>query len=92
MGPLEACSLSEDLEDLFTREYANIVRTIARIIRDAGRAEELAVDVFLKLSAGPKARSVGAKGVLYRQANRRENVASIQMDARNLAGPNRQFC
>jgi RNA polymerase sigma-70 factor, ECF subfamily len=38
-----------DIETLFRTHYARIARMIARVVRDQGRAEELAVEVFLKL-------------------------------------------
>ena len=38
-----------DVEPLFRLHYARIARMIARMVRDRARAEELAVEVFLKL-------------------------------------------
>jgi RNA polymerase sigma factor (sigma-70 family) len=38
-----------DIEALFRMHYARISRLIGRVVRDRGRAEELAVEVFLKL-------------------------------------------
>src|SRR5581483_10815552 len=37
-----------DLETVFRAQYERIARIIAGVIRDPARAEELAVDVFLK--------------------------------------------
>jgi RNA polymerase sigma-70 factor (ECF subfamily) len=59
-----------DLETLFRAHYARIAGVIVRVVRDPARAEELAVDVFLKLSRRPKARGENAEGWLYRTAVR----------------------
>jgi RNA polymerase sigma-70 factor (ECF subfamily) len=59
-----------DLETIFTAHYARISRVLARVVRDRARAEELAVDVFLRWSRHPGARGDGAAGWLYRTAVR----------------------
>jgi RNA polymerase sigma-70 factor, ECF subfamily len=64
-----------DLEAIFEAHYGRIARVIARVIRDPGRAEELAVEVFLKWSRNPLARGSMAEGSkadawLYRAAAR----------------------
>lgn len=59
-----------DLETIFRSQYARIARVIAGVIRDPARAEELAVEVFLKWERTPKAQSEGAEGWLYRAAVR----------------------
>jgi len=59
-----------DLETIFTAQYERIARVIAGVIRDRARAEELAVDVFLKWSRTPKAHGEKADGWLYRTAVR----------------------
>jgi RNA polymerase sigma factor (sigma-70 family) len=46
-------AVRENLEDLFRAEYPSVARLIASITRDPGRAEELAVEVFLRLSKQP---------------------------------------
>jgi hypothetical protein len=38
-----------DLELVFRAQFAPIVRVIGRVVRDHGRAEELAVEAFLRL-------------------------------------------
>ena len=43
---------------------------LGRVVRDRARAEELAVDVFLKWSAHPAAHGEGAEGSIYRTAVR----------------------
>jgi RNA polymerase sigma-70 factor, ECF subfamily len=40
---------SFDVERLFGTHYARIARMIGRVVRDRGRSEEVAVEVFLKL-------------------------------------------
>ena len=59
------------LEAIFDAQYERIVRIIAGVIRDPGRAEELAVDVLLKWARTPKAPADGAEGWLYRTAVRK---------------------
>jgi RNA polymerase sigma-70 factor (ECF subfamily) len=59
-----------DLETIFCAEYKRIARVIARVTRDPARAEELAVDVFLKWARTPKAQGQHAGGWLYRAAVR----------------------
>jgi RNA polymerase sigma-70 factor (ECF subfamily) len=60
-----------NLEAIFHGQYERIARVISRVIRDPGRAEELAVDVFLKWSRTPKAQAANAEGWLYRAAVRK---------------------
>jgi len=59
-----------DLESIFEAEYDRIARVIAGVIRDYARAEELAVEVFLKWERTPQAHNEGAPGWLYRTALR----------------------
>lgn len=54
----------------FREHYARIARVIGRVVHDQGRAEELAVDVFLRWRAHPRAHGDGAEGWLYRTAVR----------------------
>ncbi len=61
---LVANSSPEDLENLFIREYAKVARFITRITRDQSHAEDLAVEVFLKVSRP------NSSAMLYRQAVR----------------------
>jgi RNA polymerase sigma-70 factor (ECF subfamily) len=59
-----------DLETIFCAEYKRIARVIARVTRDPARAEELAVEVFLKWARTPNAQGEHAAGWLYRTAVR----------------------
>ena len=59
-----------DLETIFYAQYQRISRVIAAVIRDPARAEELAVEVFLKWSRNPKAQGEKSSGWLYRTAVR----------------------
>lgn len=59
-----------DIEAVFQAQYGRLARVIASVIRDAARAEELAVDVFLKWSRIPEAQGEKAEGWLYRTAVR----------------------
>jgi RNA polymerase sigma-70 factor (ECF subfamily) len=55
---------------VFHAHYERIARVIARVLRDPSRAEELAVEVFLKWSRNPGAQGVNAQAWLYRVAVR----------------------
>ncbi len=59
-----------DLETIFAAQYERIARVIAKVIHDPARAEELAVEVFLKWSRTSRAQGPGAEGWLYRVAVR----------------------
>ena len=59
-----------DIETIFQAQYARIARVIARVLRDPARAEELAVEVFLKWSRYPKAQGEHSHAWLYRVAVR----------------------
>ncbi|MBL8228389.1 MAG: sigma-70 family RNA polymerase sigma factor [Bryobacterales bacterium] len=59
-----------DLDRLFLDHYAGAARLIGRIVRDPARAEELAVEVFLKLWQEPRERVLAPEGWVYRTAAR----------------------
>jgi RNA polymerase sigma-70 factor, ECF subfamily len=59
-----------DIEAIFRAQYERIARVIARVVRDHARAEELAVEVFLKLWRNGRAQGENAEGWLYRVAVR----------------------
>jgi RNA polymerase sigma-70 factor (ECF subfamily) len=67
---VEAASASFDFETVFLAHYEPIARAIARILKDPGRAEELAVETFLKLHRNPDALGPQTGGWLYRCAVR----------------------
>ena len=60
-----------DVEAIFRSQYERIARVIARVTGDRARAEELAVEVFLKLWRTPQAHGEKAGGWLYRTAVRK---------------------
>jgi RNA polymerase sigma-70 factor (ECF subfamily) len=60
-----------DFEATFRGHYVRIARVIARVVRDPARAEELAVEVFVKLWRTPEAQGEKAGAWLYRAAVRR---------------------
>ena len=59
-----------DIETVFHAHYERIARVIARVLRDPSRAEELAVEVFLKWSRNPGAQGGNTEAWLYRVAVR----------------------
>jgi RNA polymerase sigma-70 factor (ECF subfamily) len=59
-----------DLETIFCAQYERIARVIAGVVRDPARAEELAVEVFLKLNRNRKPQSEKMPGWLHRVAVR----------------------
>jgi RNA polymerase sigma-70 factor (ECF subfamily) len=61
---------TQRLNLMFRAHYARIARVIGRVIRDQARAEELAVDVFLKWWRTPLAHGEHAEGWLVRVAIR----------------------
>ena len=66
VGRLDAHAKPVDLEAVFDAHYSRIARAISRITRDPARAEELAVEVFLKWSRHPQAHGDHAPGWLYK--------------------------
>jgi RNA polymerase sigma-70 factor, ECF subfamily len=60
-----------DFEGTFRAQYERIARVIVTVVRDPARAEELAVEVFLKLWHTPSAQGESAGGWLYRTAVRK---------------------
>jgi RNA polymerase sigma-70 factor (ECF subfamily) len=60
-----------DFEATFRSQYGRIARAIAWVVQDPARAEELAVEVFVKLWRTPQAQSESAHGWLYRAAIRK---------------------
>jgi RNA polymerase sigma-70 factor (ECF subfamily) len=61
---------SLDFDATFAAHYARIVCVVARVVADRSRAEELAVDAFVKWWRHPAARRHGSVGWLYRAAVR----------------------
>ena len=70
MAGLDSGETQFDLETIFAAHYGRIARVIAKVIRDPARAEELAVEVFLKWSRNRNAQGATAEGWLYRTAVR----------------------
>lgn len=62
---------SFDIEMAFRTHYDRVTRVIGRIVGDWGRAEELAVEVFLKLWRHHEAQGEQIEGWLYRTAVRK---------------------
>src|SRR5271156_2671226 len=59
-----------DLESLFRAHYGRVAAVIARVVRDPARAEELAVEVFLRLSRNEKGQGDYPEAWLFRTAVR----------------------
>jgi RNA polymerase sigma-70 factor (ECF subfamily) len=58
------------LDSIFRAHYERVARVIGRVIHDQARAEELAVEVFLKWWRNPPAHGEQAEGWIYRTAVR----------------------
>ncbi len=65
-----SCEAAPDLETVFGLYYELVTRAVATVIHDPGRAEEIAVDVFLKWSRNRSAPGPNARGWLYKTAVR----------------------
>jgi RNA polymerase sigma-70 factor (ECF subfamily) len=59
-----------DIEAVFCAQYQRVARMIQRVVRDPARAEELAVEVFLKLWHDRKVSEPQVEGWLCRVAVR----------------------
>jgi RNA polymerase sigma-70 factor (ECF subfamily) len=68
---MNATAAPFDIEAIFRGQYDRVCRIIARVVRDPARAEELAVEVFLKFWRTPQAHGGKAEGWLYRAAVRK---------------------
>jgi len=70
VAEVNTSDVSFDIEAVFRAHYARIARIIERVVRDRGRSEELAVEVFLKLWRNQKAQYENVEAWLYRVAVR----------------------
>ena len=59
-----------DIDEAFRTHYGRVARVIARVVHDFARAEELAVEVFLKLWRTEKPQTDKVEAWLYRVAVR----------------------
>jgi DNA-directed RNA polymerase specialized sigma24 family protein len=66
LAEMNAREAQFDIDALFRAHYRRVARMIARVVRDPARAEELAVEVFLKLWRNSSAQGDHAEGWLYR--------------------------
>lgn len=71
----------ERLDAIFRAHYERIARVIGRVIHDQARAEELAVEVFLKWWRNPRSHGEQAEGWLYRTSVR-EALDELRRQAR----------
>jgi len=71
VSQLKAGPATFDFDAAFRAHYQRIARVIARLVRDRGRSEELAVEVFLKFWRSPRAHGDKAEAWLYRAAVRK---------------------
>jgi len=67
---MKAADQAFDFEATFRTQYERVARVIARVVKDRARAEELAVEVFLKFWQSREAHGDKAEGWLYRTAVR----------------------
>ncbi len=79
----EGAATSDSLEDIFRLQYPRLVALLARITGDRGRAEELASEVFCRLSSRPALfrPETNLHGWLYRTAVNL-GLDALRMDAR----------
>jgi RNA polymerase sigma-70 factor (ECF subfamily) len=63
-------AMSLDIDSLFRARFDRVARVIARVVRDPARAEELAVEAFVRLWRTPRAHTAQAEAWLYRTAVR----------------------
>jgi RNA polymerase sigma-70 factor (ECF subfamily) len=70
LAEINAREAQFDIDALFRAHYRRVARMIARVVRDPARAEELAVEVFLKLWRNSSAQGEHVEGWLYRVALR----------------------
>jgi RNA polymerase sigma-70 factor, ECF subfamily len=70
VADVNAAAAPFDIESLFRSHYSRVARIIERVVRDRGRSEELAVEVFLKLWRNQKAQHENVEAWLYRVAVR----------------------
>ena len=70
-----------DFETVFRAEFPRVARIIARVLRNPARAEELAVEVFLKWSRTSWAQNENYHGWLA-QAAVRTGLDELRRDAR----------
>ncbi len=61
----------EVLDEIFRAHYERVARVIGRVIHDQARAEEIAVEIFLKWWRNPRAHGEHAEGWLYRASVRK---------------------
>lgn len=62
-----------DLDTLFNAHYGRIAHVIGRVVRDQARAEELAVEVFVKWQRNPRAQGEQAEGWVIPHSCARSN-------------------
>jgi RNA polymerase sigma-70 factor, ECF subfamily len=67
---VDADTATFDFEAAFESHFRSVARVIFRVVQDPSRAEELAVDVFWKLSRHSRARGPNFAAWLYRSAVR----------------------
>jgi RNA polymerase sigma-70 factor (ECF subfamily) len=70
IGEMKAKEAPVNLEAIFRAHYPRVVRIVARVVRDPARAEELAVEVFLKLWRNQGNQADNMDAWLYRVAVR----------------------
>jgi RNA polymerase sigma-70 factor (ECF subfamily) len=71
MDGMKAGEETFDFEAIFREQYGRVARVIGRVVKDPARAEELAVEVFVKFWRTPQARGESAVAWLYRTAVRK---------------------
>lgn len=78
-----AANPSREFDDLFRAHYPRIARLIASVTRDSARAEDLAVELFLKLWRTDGTRMENPAAWLHRAAVRKA-IDELRRQARRL--------
>jgi len=81
LSPVVGRLTHQELDAAFLQHYARIARVVGRVVRDRARAEELAVDAFLKWWRHSRARGDHGVAWLYRAAVRLA-IDELRRDAR----------
>jgi RNA polymerase sigma factor (sigma-70 family) len=88
LEPATTAETTLDIEALFRALFDRIARVIARVVRDPARAEELAVEAFVRLWRTPQAHTPVRLGLdELRRQKRRERYENVLAVIRRVPTP-----